>query len=352
MAFSYSIKRLLEILTGACELVGNYSGEVSGIASLAAAQAGDLSFLGNAKYRSMVEESQASVLLLPSDFSAPPKAGQLQIRVENPSFALALICRDIENSLQPRPAAGVHPTAYIHPTAEVSSEASIGPFCSIGEGARVEASVIEGHVSVGRFALIGEGSYLYPRVVIADYCEVGKRNRLLAGCILGADGYGYEFYEGQHQRVPQIGNVVTREDVDVGANTTIDRARFGSIQIGQGTKIDNQVQIAHNVVVGKHCLIVAQVGISGSTVIGDGVVVGGQAGIAGHLKIGSGAMIAGGAAVVRDLQPKEKVRGSPAEPMMLHNRIVVLQRKLPDLFKRFDKLEKSVDSRESEASTD
>jgi UDP-3-O-[3-hydroxymyristoyl] glucosamine N-acyltransferase len=166
----------------------------------------------------------------------------------------------------------------------------------------------------------------------------------LAGCVIGSDGYGYEFLEGAHQRVPQVGNVVLEADVDVGANTTIDRARFGSTRIGAGTKIDNQVQIAHNVRVGRHCLIVAQVGISGSTVLGDGVVVGGQAGIAGHLKIGSGAMIAGGTAVVSDIEPQAKVRGYPAMPMMLFNRMAVLQRKLPDLFKRFDQLEKTVES--------
>lgn len=351
MAFSYSVQRLQEILN-TCDLVGDYAGAVTGIASLADAHSGDLSFLGNAKYRSMVKDSAASVLLLPMDYSEAPGVGQLQIKVENPSYALALICRDIERSLQPKPAAGIHPTACIHPSAEISAEATVGPFCVVGEGAKVEAAVLEGQVSVGRFAKVGADSYLFPRVVVADYCEIGQRNRLLAGCVIGADGYGYEFYEGAHQRVPQIGNVVICDDVDIGANTTIDRARFGSTRIGQGTKIDNQVQIAHNVQIGRHCLVVAQVGISGSTVLGDGVVVGGQAGIAGHLKIGSGAMIAGGAAVVRDLQAKEKVRGSPAEPMMLYNRIAVLQRKLPDLFKRFDKLEKSVDSVRAESSTD
>ncbi len=159
-----------------------------------------------------------------------------------------------------------------------------------------------------------------------------------------SDGYGYEFHEGAHQRVPQIGNVVTEADVDIGSNSTIDRARFGSTIIGAGTKVDNQVQIAHNVRIGKHCLVVAQVGISGSTVLGDGVVLAGQAGVAGHLNIGSGAIVAGGTGVSRSLKPQEKVRGPTAEPIMLYNRVAVLQRRLPDLFKRFGKLEKSVES--------
>lgn len=344
MAIAYTTQRILEILGNDCDSVGAYDGMISGIASLSEAEPGDLSFLGNPKYRSVVADSKASVLLVPGDFDELPKPGQLYLKLENPSFALALICRDIEGSLLPKPAAGIHPSAVIEADAEISPEASIGAFCYIASGAKVGAAVLESHVSVGRSARIADGAYLFSRVSVGDYCEIGLRNRLMAGCVIGSDGYGYEFLEGAHQRVPQIGNVVTGADVDVGANTTIDRARFGSTQIGAGTKIDNQVQIAHNVRVGQHCLIVAQVGISGSTVLGDGVVVGGQAGIAGHLKIGSGAMIAGGTAVVSDIEAQAKVRGYPAMPMMHFNRMAVLQRKLPDLFKRFDQLKKTVES--------
>ncbi|MGJ8648722.1 MAG: UDP-3-O-(3-hydroxymyristoyl)glucosamine N-acyltransferase [Opitutaceae bacterium] len=344
MAFKYTVERILEIVGDTAECAGAYEGKIAGISSLKEAAGGDLSFLGNPKYRSDVDVSEASVLLLPKDFIGAPKDGQLHIKLENPSFALALICRDMENTLQPKPEPGVHPSAVVDPAAVVSPLASIGPLCVIGKGAVIGAAVLEAHVSVGRYAKIADEAYLFPRVVVADYCEVGPRNRLQAGCIIGSDGYGYEFYEGAHQRVPQIGKVVTAEDVDIGANTTIDRARFGSTYIGAGTKVDNQVQIAHNVRIGQHCLIVAQVGISGSTTLGDGVVVAGQAGIAGHLQIGSGAMIAGGTAVTSSLEPKVKVRGYPAEPMMLFNRISILQRKLPELFKRFDQLEKTVES--------
>jgi UDP-3-O-[3-hydroxymyristoyl] glucosamine N-acyltransferase len=342
MALAYTTERLLEILGSACENVGSYEGTICGIASLSEAQSGDLSFLGNPKYRAAVADSQASIILVPQDYDGQPHPGQLFLKLENPSFSLALICRDIESTLLPKPAAGIHPSAVIDPSAEVSPEASIGAFCYVGAGAKVGAAVLESHVTLGRSAKVGDGAYLFPRVSVGDYCEIGLRNRLMAGCVIGSDGYGYEYFDGAHQRVPQIGNVVTDADVDVGANTTIDRARFGSTLIGLGTKIDNQVQIAHNVRIGRHCLIVAQVGISGSTILGDGVIVGGQAGLAGHLKVGSGAMIAGGTAVVSDIEPKSKVRGYPAMPMMLFNRMAVLQRKLPDLFKRFDQLEKTV----------
>jgi len=349
MALAYSTQRILEILGDDCEAVGAYEGTVQGISSLSEAQSGDLSFLGNPKYRSAVANSKASVLLVPKDYHEAPRAGQLYLKLENPSFSLALICRDIELSLLPKPVAGIHPSAVIEPDAEVSPEASVGAFCYIASGAKVGAAILESHVSVGRFAQIKDETHIFSRVSVGDYCEIGERNRLLSGCVIGADGFGYEYFDGGHQRVPQIGNVVTAADVDVGANSTIDRARFGSTQIGAGTKIDNQVQIGHNVRVGQQCLIVAQVGISGSTVLGDGVVVGGQAGLAGHLKVGSGAMIAGGTAVVSDIAAKTKVRGYPAMPLMLFNRMTVLQRKLPDLFKRFDQLEKTVKCLPSES---
>lgn len=349
MALAYTTQRILEILGSDCEPVGTYEGTIQGIASLAEAQAGDLSFLGNPKYRAAVASSQASILLVPQDYQEPPQPGQLYLKLENPSFALALICRDIEATLLPQPSAGIHPSAVIEPDAEISPAASIGAFCYIGAGAKIGAAVLESHVSIGRSAQIGDEAHIATRVCVGDYCVIGERNRLLPGCVIGSDGYGYEYLEGAHQRVPQIGNVVTEADVDVGANTTIDRARFGSTQIGAGTKIDNQVQIAHNVRVGRHCLIVAQVGISGSTVLGDGVVLGGQAGIGGHLKIGSGAMVAGATAVLSDIEPAAKMRGYPAMPMMLFNRIAVLQRKLPDLFKRFDQLEKRVESLPTES---
>ena len=344
MVLNYSTKSILEILGNDCQILGDYDGSIRGIASLTEAESGDLSFLGNPKYRPKVADSKASVILVPKDYKETPENGQLYLKTENPSFALALICRDIESKLLPKPSAGVHPCAVIEPDAEVSSKASIGPFCYIGSGAKVGASVLESHVTIGHAAVIGDGAYLFSRVSIGDYCKVGKRNRLMSGSVIGSDGYGYEYENGSHQRVPQIGNVVTAADVDIGANSTIDRARFGSTLIGAGTKIDNQVQIAHNVRIGQHCLIVAQVGISGSTVLGDGVVVGGQAGLGGHLKIGSGAMIAAGTSVLSDVEAQLKVRGYPAMPMMLFNRIAVLQRKLPDLFKRFDQLEKRVNS--------
>lgn len=343
-SFVYTVQRILEIVGDGAECIGECQDEIVGIASLSEAVKGDLSFLGNSKYLKEVATSSASVIILPKDYPDAPGKGQLYIKLENPSYALALLCRDIEKTLQPSAVPGVHSTAFIEDGAVVSPLARIGPFCHIGKGAIVGASTLEAHVCVGSYAKIDDETHIFSQVVIGDYCEIGPRNRLYSGCVIGSDGYGYEFYDGAHQRVPQIGNVVTEADVDIGSNTTIDRARFGSTQIGKGTKIDNHVQIGHNVRIGRHCLLVAQVGISGSTTLGDGVVVAGQAGIAGHLTIGSGAQIAGASSITHSLEPGEKVRGPSGDPILLHGRILVLQRRLPELFKRFSELEKSVGS--------
>ena len=344
MEFSFSIQEILQIVSRDAEVCGNYSGEIHGLASLVEAEAGDLSFLGNRKYRSEVPSSKASVLLLPKEYVGQPQSGQLFIKLDNPSWALAQVCREIERMLLPCPKPGIHPTAVVEAGAVVSPEATVGAFCYVGEGARLGAVHLHNHVSIGRYAEIGDHSLLFAQVSIGDYCKIGLRNRILQGAVIGSDGYGYEFEGGKHERVPQIGHVVTEADVDVGANTTIDRARFGKTVIGEGTKIDNQVQIAHNVRIGKHCLIVAQVGISGSTELGNGVVVGGKSGFSGHLKVGDGAMIGGNSGVIQSVAPGEKLIGFPAMPTKEFFRIAVLERKLPEFFKRFEQVEKYFES--------
>jgi len=182
-----------------------------------------------------------------------------------------------------------------------------------------------------------------PGVVLASECVLGRRVRVQPGAVIGSDGFGYEFSQGRHEKVPQVGHVAVGDDVEIGANSTIDRARFSRTEVGEGTKIDNLVQIAHNVVIGKHCLICAQVGISGSTQLADFVVLGGQAGLAGHLAIGKGAKVGGGAAVTTDVPAGFFVNGSPAIPLQLERRLVVLQRRLPDLFKRVGAIEARIE---------
>jgi UDP-3-O-[3-hydroxymyristoyl] glucosamine N-acyltransferase len=216
----------------------------------------------------------------------------------------------------------------------------VGPLCVIEEGALVgEGAHLQAQVFVGRNARIGEGCWLMPGVILATECELGRRVRLQPGVVIGSDGFGYEFVRGRHEKVPQVGHVLIGDDVEVGANSTLDRARFSRTEVGEGTKIDNLVQIAHNVIIGKHCLVCAQVGISGSTVLEDYVVLGGQAGIGGHIRIGKGAKAGGQAGITSDVAAGAFVNGNPAIPFQLERRLAILHQRLPDLFKRVDALE-------------
>jgi UDP-3-O-[3-hydroxymyristoyl] glucosamine N-acyltransferase len=314
---------------------------VRGIAALGSAAPGELSFLGNPKYRGEVAGSRASVILLPADYDGQPQPNQLFLLVDNPSAALARLCSRIEQLLWPKPAPGIHPSAQVAQGAKVATSATIGPLCIVEDGAVVgERSHLQAQVFVGRGARIGDDCWLMPGVILAAECILRNRVRLQPGVVIGSDGFGYEFVAGRHAKVPQVGSVVIEDDVEIGANSTLDRARFSRTVIGEGTKIDNLVQVAHNVVIGKHVILCAGVGISGSTTIGDYAVLGGQAGIGGHITIGPKAKIGGQAGVSFDVEPGAYVNGTPAMPYMLSQRLEVLHRRLPELFKRVDEVEK------------
>jgi len=350
-----SRSRFMEVAFSPAEIVGMVEARstrggtddtIRRIAPLNGSAAGDLSFLGNLKYKGDVSGARASVVLLPADFAGEPAPGQLYVLVDNPSAALAKVCARIERQLWPKPEPGVHPSASVAPGAEVAASATVGPLCVIEAGASVGERVhLQAQVFVGRNARIGDDSWLMPGVVIAAECQVGRRVQIQPGAVLGSDGFGYEFGGGRHQKVPQVGTVEIGDDVEIGANTTLDRARFSRTSVGEGTKIDNLVQIGHNVVIGRHCLICAHVGISGSATLGDYVVLGGQAGVAGHITIGRGVKAGGRAGLNTDVAPGAVVNGNPALPMMLERRIAVLQPRLPDLFKRVKAIEEQLEQR-------
>ena len=328
-------------ITGAQRIAGATSLTITDIASLEAAQPGDLSFLGNAKYKSQVAGSRASALLLPLDYTGEPGADQVFIFVENPSVALARVCSRIEQSLWPKLPPGVHPSAVVAPTAKVDPSAHVGPLCVVEEGASIgPRAILQASVFVGREAVVGADCFLMPGVILATICVLGQRVRLQPGVVIGADGFGYEFVKGRHEKVPQVGSVVIGDDVEIGANSTLDRARFSRTTVGEGTKIDNLVQIAHNVIIGKHCILCSQVGISGSTTIEDYVVLGGQAGVGGHITLGKGTKIGGQTGVAFDTTPGSYLNGTPAMPYMTERRLQILHQRLPDLFKRVEALEK------------
>jgi UDP-3-O-[3-hydroxymyristoyl] glucosamine N-acyltransferase len=339
MQVSFTVADIIAI-TEAKTTRGTATEVVRGISSLAEAEPGDLSFLGNAKYKSGVATSRASVVLLPLDYVGEPQSGQAFLLVENPSVALARVCSRIEQSLWPKPAPGVHPSAVVAAGATIARTATIGPFCVIEEGAKIGEHVhLQAQAFVGRNVSIGNDTWLMPGVVINAECEIGQRVRLHPGVVVGSDGFGYEFIQGRHEKVPQVGIVVVGDDVEIGANSTLDRARFSRTVIGEGTKIDNLVQIGHNVIVGRHCLLCAQAGISGSTKLEDYVVLGGQVGVGGHITIGKGAKAGGQAGITSNIEPGIFVNGTPAIPYMLERRVAILHSRLPELFKRVDTLE-------------
>lgn len=342
MQLALSAEQLAEIVEPSARR-GSGTAVVTNIAPLTSATAGDLSFLGNAKYKGDVAASRASVILVPPDYEGEPQSDQLYLVVKQPSVALARVCARIEQALWPRPAAGIHPSAVIDPTAQIAASATVGPLCVIEAGAVVgERTHLQAQVFVGRDARIGADCWLMPGSFVTNSCLLHDRVRLHAGVVIGSDGFGYEFTDGHHAKVPQVGFVEIEADVEIGANTTVDRARFSRTLIGTGTKVDNLVQIAHNVVIGKHCMICAQVGIAGSTTVGDFVVLGGQAGVGGHLTIGKGVKAGGQAGISSDIEAGQFVNGNPAIPYMLERRIAVLQKRLPELFKRVDVFEEEL----------
>lgn len=330
---------------------GTTTATIRGLAALGDATTGDLTFLGNPKYKAAVASTRASLVLVPSDYVGEPQADQVFFVVDNPSVALARICARIERALWPKPLPGIHPTALVDPTAQVAATATVGPHCVVEAGAVIgERAHLQAQVFVSRGSIIGDDSWLMPGVVISAESVIGKRVWLQAGVVVGSYGFGYEFVDGRHEKVPQVGNVVIGDDVEVGANTTIDRARFSRTMIGEGTKIDNLVQIAHNVVIGRHCIICAQVGISGSATLEDYVVLGGQVGVAGHLTIAKGTKVGAQSGINGDTEPGSFLNGTPAVAYQLERRLVVLYRRLPEFFRRLDTLERQIRDTEKSSS--
>jgi UDP-3-O-[3-hydroxymyristoyl] glucosamine N-acyltransferase len=336
MTLAYSAAELQAILAPVA-VRGATTATITGIAALRDAVPGELSFLGNPKYKPEVAATRASVVLLPADFDGEPADGQVFFLVDNPSAALATLCARLEQALWPRTAAGIHPSAVIDPSAQIDPTAAIGPLCVIEAGVIIgPRTIIGAQAFIGQKARVGADCWFMAGVHLATETQVGERVRLHPGVVLGSDGFGYESSTGKHIKIPQVGLVVIADDVEIGANTTVDRARFSRTSVGAGTKIDNLVMIGHNVIIGRHCIICAQVGISGSTTLEDYVVLGGQAGVAGHLTIGKGAKADGQSGINTTVAPGTFWKGSPCLPYQLEQRINVLRQRLPDLFRKVD----------------
>src|SRR6266516_7387131 len=310
-----------------------------GAASLGAATPGEISFFANRKYVALLRKTRASAVFVPPDFTEPITLAQ--IRVANPTKAF----EQVVVKFAPKPitfAPGIHPTAVIDPSAQLGQRVSVQPHAVIEAGVRIGDDAIIGAGSyVGHETIIGPGCLIYPRVTIRERSRIGSRVIIHSGAVIGADGFGFEMVDGRHQKIQQLGRVQIDDDVEIGANTTVDRARYGRTWIQEGVKIDNLVQIAHNVVIGKNSVIVAQAGISGSTRVGERVTMAGQVGIVGHVEIADGTVIAAQSGVSKSI-PGGVWFGYPAGPIDEVKQQIAWIHRLGKLFARVKEIEKKL----------
>ncbi|HDN98147.1 MAG: UDP-3-O-(3-hydroxymyristoyl)glucosamine N-acyltransferase [Candidatus Omnitrophota bacterium] len=329
------VEEIAKIVNG--KVIGDNNVVITGISGIKEAKEGDLTFIANRKYLSLLKSTKASAVIVSPDINNTGNATLIQ--VENPSLAFAKIV----SLVGPEPikfAPGIHPTAIIGENVSLGKGVSIQPYAVIEDGVEIgDETVIGAGVYVGHYTKIGKKCLIYPHVVIRERIKIGDRVIIHSGTVIGGDGFGFATVKGVHHKIPQIGTVEIGNDVEIGSNVTIDRARFDKTYIGNGVKIDNLVQIAHNVYIGDNTIVVAQVGISGSTVIGKNVIIAGQAGIIGHITIGDNAIIGGKAGVTKDVPPNVHVTGFPAREKWQDMRVHAYLRKQPELIEKIKKLE-------------
>jgi UDP-3-O-[3-hydroxymyristoyl] glucosamine N-acyltransferase len=320
------------------EVLGDATILLTGLAAADAAHAGDLTFAEKEAQFLAADAGDAAAILAPAPFTSTRKT---VIRVANPRIAFAKVLPLFHPAQHFMP--GIDASARIASTAQIDPTAHIGPHCVVGDGVTIGAhAVLMGGNHIRGGSRIGADARLYPNVVLCERSQIGDRVTIHAGTTIGSDGYGYVFDAGVHRKVQQVGNVVIGDDVEIGANAAIDRAALGSTVIGAGTKIDNLVHIAHNVTIGRHCLIMGQVGFAGSTHLGDYSVVASQSGIAGHLKLGPQATVGAKSGVMRDIPAKGTVLGIPAQPDKQMKRQWIAMQQLPETVRRVRELEKLV----------
>lgn len=324
-------------------VVGDPDTRITGANGIKEAQKGDVTFLGNRRYAPLLATTQASAVFVPMDVTESPRP---LVRVADPSLAFTQAMA-LFHPAPVRHPQGVHSTAVIAPTARLGQHVSVGACAVIEDGAAIgDNTILYAGCYVGADVKVGRDCIFYAHVALRERVTVGDRVFIQSGTVVGSEGFGYVKIDGQYRLIPQVGTVVIEDDVEIGANVTIDRARFGKTVIGRGTKIDNLVQIAHNVVVGADSIIVAQAGISGSTRIGDRVTIAGQAGLVGHIEIGDGAILAAQAGVTKSVDPGVMVSGYPARPHDQAMKVYAATQRLPELAKTIAELKKKIEALE------
>ena len=334
----FTLLEIAKLVEG--ELVGDENIAITGISGIKEAKKGDVTFLANSKYESLLETTEASAIItsnLPVNTSKP------LIRTENPSFAFAKVMAMFAPDAIRHPQ-GISKQAFISLKAKLGKNVAVGPFAIVEDNVIVgDDTIIYGNSYIGHDTKIGVKSIIYPNVSIRERITIGNRVVIHCGTVIGSDGFGFAKIRGVQEKIPQIGTVLIEDDVEIGANVTIDRARFDKTLIGKGTKIDNLVQIAHNVIIGENCIIVAQAGISGSTILGKGVILAGQAGLVGHISVGDGAVAAAQAGVTKSIPAHTMVSGYPARPHDVAKRVNACVQNLPQLYKRIKELEQKIE---------
>ncbi|MCB9915785.1 MAG: UDP-3-O-(3-hydroxymyristoyl)glucosamine N-acyltransferase [Planctomycetes bacterium] len=339
------LREIAELCGAALE--GDGERLVRGPADLAQAGPDEVSFLANPRYAPLLERTRAAAVVVARDVPVA-RADLALLRVDDPNRAFTAVVRAFA-PVEAAPPAGVHPTAVVAPGAEVDASASVGPFCALAAGARVAAgAVLHAGVTLGRDATVGERSVLHPNVVLYAGVRVGADCVIHAGAVLGSDGFGFEPTRSGWEKIPQCGVVVVEDEVEVGANCTVDRARFGATVLRRGVKLDNLVQVGHNVEVGPASLLCAQVGIAGSTRLGERVVLGGQVGVGGHLEVAAGTQVGGQGGVTGSTEPGAQLTGTPARPVREVLSDVARVRRLPRLREELRALEARLAALEAE----
>ncbi|HOW39581.1 MAG TPA: UDP-3-O-(3-hydroxymyristoyl)glucosamine N-acyltransferase [Bacteroidales bacterium] len=327
------------------EIEGNPDVKVNTIAKIEEGHPGALSFLANPKYEHYIYTTESSIVLVNKTFVPASSVKATLIRVDNAYESFASLLRLVDQS-RPRKK-GIHPTAVIEPTAKVGNEVYIGPYTYIGDNCTVgDGCSLYPNVYIGDNTKLGEGCTLYPGVKVYHECVIGNNCIIHAGSVIGSDGFGFAPQsENEYMKIPQLGNVILEDQVEIGANVTIDRATMGSTIIRKGVKLDNLIQIGHNVEIGENTVMAAQTGIAGSTKIGRNCMFGGQVGISGHLKIASGTKIGAQAGLLGDIKEENTaVIGSPAFDFRQFMKSYVIVRKLPEFKTKLDKVEKDVEA--------
>ncbi len=337
MTMKRTLQEVATLIDG--EVVGDPSTVVTGICGIKEALEGDLTFVANSRYLPLMRTTKASAIITSRDVKSAPKP---IIRTDNPSLAFAKMVSLMAPNEIHRPV-GVHPTAVIGTNVRMGRDVAVQAYVVIEDNAQIgDRTILYTGSYIGHHSQVGSDCLIYPHVTIRERVTIGNRVLVHSGTVIGSDGFGFATVRGVHHKIQQIGTVVIEDDVEIGANVTIDRARFGVTSIGRGTKIDNLVQIAHNVVIGENSILVAQSGISGSTTIGKGVTLAGQAGVVGHITIGDNAVIAAQAGVTKSVPPNICVSGYPAKPHASAKRINACVQRLPKLVKTIEELEDRV----------